>query len=40
MSSEWTQLKVRLMFIVDEINQSAAFTQDEINKAGLFSVLQ
>lgn len=39
MSSEWTQLKAWLLFIIDEINQSAAFTKDEVNRAGLFSVL-
>lgn len=40
MSSQWTNLQVWLLFIIDEIIHSAALKQDEINWAGFISVLQ
>lgn len=40
MSFEWTDLKVWLRFIIDEIIHFAAFKQDEVNRVGFLSVLQ
>lgn len=40
MSSQWTDLKVWLLFIIDEVIQSAALKQGEINWAGFIFVLQ